>query len=480
MHKTFVTTAALLLLANQALQAQIPLTTFQYGIEYIYNSKEKLGYMVADVGLGYNATSKKSYSTDLVPDLVVKETIVGTEALGFGVFYCKTETTDTCDKGAPNLNGNYRGTSFTYTEITTVAPMVPKFDVKQQEKLTIQWAQNLTKGETWQYGIAGVLGLGKGSNFLEYVNNQYKMVNAANPKTTNDFMFSILARVGAEFEGDRYLGNHTDIFDGTVLEFNGYQAAFTTDSVEKWLASSDQDFWTIDKLTIQVVPQGEATKKKTQLQEPFTLMDGAAAQPQPFAVTSGKACLDSTSAPLISLPRTISDDHYNALKKYIMNQVCGADTCQTLKSNVAAKGPFLQFSYTTVDGKPYTFNVKPYKYIYDNGGTLDIAIGDLSDLTDSNRCPDDANFALGRTFFAEKYLLFKIKNGAKNDKIYNIGFVDIVDVDDLTGFAFCKMACWVILGAMLVFFIITCICTAGRKSAEEPADMGDFKNMELE
>ena len=104
--------------------------------------------------------------------------------------------------------------------------------------------------------------------------SQYEFTNANDPKkANNDFMFSVLVRVGAEFEADRYLGNHSDIFDNSVLEFNGIQSQFTTDTVEKWLETSDDDYdepsWSFKNLDIAFKPQGSgstAKPKKLQVQ----------------------------------------------------------------------------------------------------------------------------------------------------------------------------------------------------------------------
>ena len=195
-----------------------------------------------------------------------------------------------------------------------------------------------------------------------------------------------------------------------------------------------------------------------------------------ISVGAGKTCLDIGAKYLLSLPASVD---LQSLTKFAMQKICGKDTCSAKDASKIRSGPALQVTYKTVKGESHSFKIKPQKFIYKDGDNLALAFGKVSDLIAAGRCPQGSKFAVGRGFFAEKYLLFKSipKDGGKHT--YNVGFIDIVDIDDLTGYGLYKYACWGILAAMLVFFIICCIVTAGRKGSDDDVDMDSFKNMEL-
>ena len=444
----------LLLRALPTQSAVIPLPSdYRIGMNYHYNQDQKIGYFVADTVITLDPYTLKTQNVGLTPDFAYQKTIVAEENSEIGgQVDCDGESRDLCYFVGATTSTNYDSMTLVYRPIQTVYPLVPGTNVRDYTSNfnALMASQLQSSSLKWPYPGSGVLGLSKNSEFLDYVRSQYSV------DIPNQITLSLLVRVNQVYSQYRFEGEHDFVFSGSVLGINGIQTQYVVDGEDysvEWLSSSDPLFWAIDDLSIDLGNSGQKADAS----------GGAAGLG--LSIGSGKACLALQAPEMVLIPGT--QDDLTALKIRVMNLICKKNSCDS-SLQVVQSAPALVIRFdTTTDTKNSSFSIDGTRFLYNKNGTLEVSFGLLQPWIDAGKCPKDSQIGLGRLFFAEKYVLMKTnfeKDGSKNTAI---GFVGVVNVNDLKGLDTVFIIILSILGFMVVTFLIRVVVLWKRDKEDD-------------
>lgn len=394
---------------------------------------------------------------NFVPDLTVTEIISGMKTetgLTWGI-ECKGKETDLCILSQDELESTYNGIKYNYQMASTVMDVSNDFSFEKADpSLKVRLITKLTEtGVNWPYKATGILGLAKGNDLFTYIRSQYDTVEKNDDKKKdqtdkNEFIFSLMMKVNPQNENDKFEGKKEGTFDKSYLSINGYTDSVLIKNTEvPYLTSSDPKFWSIDSTKTTIKQDNNNFK----------------------VITEGLTCMILDAPGFLAVPK----DQIPELTKYVMNKLCGSDTCDKKNSDIT-KGPSLYFEFKDSTGKDQNFEVKPEKYIWssEDSDKLRVAFDELETVGEG-KCPTNSKIGFSRLFFVEKYFMFKRIDAGAGKISYEIGIGDKIDIDDLSKIWIIYSISLGILGFMVVIFILKTICLWNRGKKVEGGERNE-------